>query len=50
MGIMVYSLGSLNYGNYGIFLLKGNAGFVSSTAFRPVLTLRMHLGSKGSAL
>ena len=27
---------TLNYGNYGIFLMMGNAGFVSSTVGRVV--------------
>ena len=37
MGIIVYSLlwtlRTLNYGNYGIFLNMGNAGFISSTVW-----------------
>ena len=28
------TLRTLNYGNYGIFLMMGNAGFMSSTVFR----------------
>ena len=37
MGIMLYTpyygitLRTLNYGNYGIFLTMGDAGFISST-------------------
>ena len=37
MGIMVLyskyiqSMGTLNYGKYGVFLILGKAGFVSST-------------------
>ena len=29
LGITI--VGTLNYGNYGIFLIMGNAGFISST-------------------
>ena len=29
--ILSITLRTLNYGNYGIFLVMGNAGFVSST-------------------
>ena len=28
------TLRTLNYGNYGLFLILGNAGFVSSTVVR----------------
>ena len=31
------TLRTLNYGNYGIFLIMGNAGFISSTALRRAL-------------
>ena len=29
--ILSITLRALNYGNYGIFLFMGNAGFISST-------------------
>ena len=47
MGIMVYSLlwtlRTLNYGNYGIFLIMVSARFISSTVVPPFL------GPAGSA-
>ena len=40
---------TLNYGNYGIFLILGNAGFISSTegfrAYEPVPINRSHNSS-----
>ena len=35
MGILVYSLWTLNYGNTRIFRILGNAGFISTTVVRP---------------
>ena len=32
------TLRTLNYGNYGIFLIMGNAGFCPSTVARVVMT------------
>ena len=32
--ILSITLRTLNYGNYGIFLIMGNAGFISSTVSR----------------
>ena len=34
------TLRTLNYGNYGIFLIMGNAGFCPSTVITPASTLR----------
>ena len=38
------TLRTLNYGKYGIFLIMGNAGFISSTAVIPVFGLGEELG------
>ena len=36
--ILSMTLSTLNYGNYGIFLIMGNAGLIPSTVgFRPSL-------------
>ena len=37
------TLRTLNYGNYGIFLIVGNAGFCPSTVFQ---TVALQLGRK----
>ena len=34
------TLRTLNYGNYGIFLIMGNAGFCPSTVSRVISTLK----------
>ena len=38
------TLRTLNYGNYGIFLIMGNAGFCPSTVSRSLLTTVMQPG------
>ena len=37
---ILITLRTLNYGNYGTILVLGNAGFISSTVFRPELWTR----------
>ena len=50
--ILHYLIGTVNYGNYGIFLLMGNAGFLSSTVgsfetYLVSMTLSFGLGLLG---
>ena len=40
------TLRTLNYGNYGIFLIMGNAGFCPS-AVAPIRALRLEAASQG---
>ena len=54
MGTMVYSLKTLNYGNYGILLIMGNAGLLPSTVVpltagsMPVTVIMVLAGSDAS--
>ena len=41
---ILQSLKDLNYGKYGIFLILGNAGFISSTVSSTVVYCTYHNG------